>query len=338
MKINLFIVCLGLFSCFSVSSDHSESDSASKPDYALAIHGGAGVITRSNLSTAEENNYRETLDRALSIGEEILSSGGSALEAVTAICVFMEDSPLFNAGKGSVFTHEGTNEMDASIMDGRDLNAGAVGGIHLIKNPILAAKAVLEKSEHVMLTGKGAEDFAAIHNIETAEKEYFYTERRWQALEKLKSDGSQKVQLDHDDRKHGTVGAVALDRSGDLAAATSTGGMTNKRYNRLGDSPIIGAGTYANNRTCAVSSTGHGEYFIRLAIAHDISSQMEYGGKTLKQAGDHTIHQKLLEMGGTGGIISVDKDGNIHMPFNTEGMYRGFALPGSRKVMIYKDE
>jgi beta-aspartyl-peptidase (threonine type) len=228
--------------------------------------------------------------------------------------------------------------MDASIMTGRDLMAGAIGGVRTIKHPILAARAVMEKSEHVMLTGAGAEAFAQEQGIEQVDASYFFTQRRWDALQKILAEDPTKVQLDHDDRKHGTVGAVALDRDGNLAAGTSTGGMTNKKYHRIGDSPIIGAGTYADNATCAISCTGHGEYFIRHVVAYDIAAQIRYANKSLAEAGDHTIHHTLVKAGGAGGLISVDKNGNVHLPFNTEGMYRGYVKPNERMVKIYKDE
>ncbi len=307
-----------------------------RPEFALAIHGGAGVITKDQLSENQEQAYRKALDQALDIGKEILAAGGTAIDAVVEVVVFLENDSLFNAGKGAVFNHEGLNEMDASIMDGSNLNAGAVAGVTSIKNPILAARAVLEQSEHVFLTGKGAEEFATKHGIDTVDAAYFRTDRRWKSLQRILDDDGNRVELDHHDQKHGTVGAVALDKRGHLAAATSTGGMTNKRYNRVGDSPIIGAGTYADDATCAVSSTGHGEYFIRHAVAYDISAQMKYAGKTLKEAGDHTINNTLLKAGGTGGIIALDKDGNIHMPFNTEGMYRGYVTSAGRQIRIFK--
>ncbi len=329
----LQIVCPG---CMSEKTT-SMSDGSDRKAYALAIHGGAGVIKKENMTDSLEAAYRQAMDEALSIGQDILESGGASIEAVTAVVMHMEDSPLFNAGKGAVFTHEGENEMDASIMDGRDLNAGAVGGVKHIKNPILAAKAVLEKSEHVMLTGEGAEQFAADQGIGMVDPSYFHTQRRWDALQRILDQEEEITELDHDSM-HGTVGAVALDREGNLAAATSTGGMTNKRYNRIGDSPIIGAGTYANNETCAVSSTGHGEYFIRYAVAHAISAQMQYGGRSLQEAGDEVVHNQLVKAGGTGGIISVDKWGNVHMPFNTPGMFRGYAIPNDRNIRIYKKD
>lgn len=339
LSIPLFlIVILCFIGCYSTAPNTADVSSNNRPAFAMAIHGGAGVITRDRLSEEQENAFRAALNRALDAGEKILENGGKAVDAVVAAVISMENDSLFNAGKGAVFTHLGTNEMDASIMDGVDLNAGAVGGVTNIKNPILAARAVLERSEHVMLSGKGAEQFAEEQGIEVVPPDYFHTARRWNALQDLLEQDPNATQLDHSDRKHGTVGAVALDKDGNLAAATSTGGMTNKKYNRIGDSPIIGAGTYANNQSCAVSSTGHGEFFIRYAVAHDISAQMLYGQKSLQEAGDHTIHQSLVKAGGTGGVITVDRLGNIHMPFNTEGMYRGFVKPGERSVLIFKDK
>ena len=337
LPISFLLLAYGLLGCFSSASNSAQMPSSAQPAYAMAIHGGAGVITRDLLSAEQEEAYRLALNQALDIGSEILAAGGTAIDAVVATVKSMEDDSLFNAGKGSVFTHDGRNEMDASIMDGRDLNAGAIGGVTNVKNPIEAARAVLEKSEHVMLTGKGAESFAEIQGVELVDPAYFHTDRRWKALQSLLESDPDRTELDHANRKHGTVGAVALDQHGNLAAATSTGGMTNKKFNRIGDAPIIGAGTYADNRTCAVSSTGHGEYFIRYAVAHDISAQMMYGGKDLSNAADHTIRKSLVEAGGTGGVIAVDHMGNIHMPFNTEGMYRGYITPDERAVMIFKD-
>ena len=303
------------------------------PAYVLVIHGGAGVITRESMDAETENSYRRAMNDALSAGEKILADGGSSLDAVEAVVMWLEDNPLFNAGKGSVFTHEGKNEMDASIMNGNDLSAGAVGGVKHIKNPIRLARTVMERSPHVMLTGDGAEEFAKQHGIEIVDESYFFTQRRWDAhlkgLEEEKTTPSEK---------HGTVGAVALDKNGNLAAATSTGGMTNKRWNRIGDTPVIGAGTYANNATCAISSTGHGEYFIRWAVAHDISAMMEYKGVSLKEAAAHVVMEKLAAAGGDGGVIGVSKTGEVTMTFNSEGMYRGYVKPGERYVGIYGDE
>lgn len=321
---------------------------------AIAIHGGAGTITRKNMTPEMEKNYRNALNTALQKGYAVLKAGGSSLDAVETAVIELENNPLFNAGKGAVFTHEGKNEMDASIMDGANLKAGAIAGVSTIKNPIKTARKVMENSEHVLLTGKGAEEFARLQKQEITDPSYFYTETRWQGLQRaLKAE---KVELDHTDsvrknapksgfvifdegKKFGTVGAVALDRKGNLAAATSTGGMTNKRWNRVGDSPIIGAGTYANNATCAVSATGHGEYFIRSVVSYDISALMEYKQLSLIDAADEVVMSKLVKRGGEGGVIAVDKAGNIAMPFNSEGMYRAYIdTNGKVFIGIYGDE
>ncbi|WP_288372228.1 isoaspartyl peptidase/L-asparaginase [uncultured Algoriphagus sp.] len=318
--------------------------------FALAIHGGAGTIKRENMSEEQEAEYRAKLKEALDAGFAVLESGGEALDAVIAAVKVMENSPLFNAGKGAVFTNEGKNEMDAAIMDGRDRNAGAVAGLTTVKNPITAARAVMENSPHVFMTGAGAEVFAKEQELELVSPDYFYTDFRFQQLEKIRE--TEKTQLDHSsllemelqdpffkDRKFGTVGAVALDKNGNIAAATSTGGMTNKRYGRVGDVPIIGAGTYADNATCAVSATGHGEFFIRTVVGHEIASQMRYGNKSLEDAANDVVMKQLVEMGGSGGIISIDRMGNIAMPFNSEGMYRGYRKADQEaQVFIYKDE
>ena len=296
--------------------------------WAIVVHGGAGTITRARMTPEVEAQYRDMMNAAIDTGAAILASGGSALDAVERTIRIMEDSPLFNAGKGAVFTHEGRNELDASIMDGSDLAAGAVAGVTDIRNPITAARTVMEKSPHVMLTGKGASEFAAEMGLEIVDPSYFRDERRYNELQRA---------LDND--KHGTVGCVVLDMNGDLAAGTSTGGMTNKRYNRVGDAPVIGAGTYANNATCAVSATGHGEFFIRYTVAHDISALMEYKGLTLDEAAREVIHGKLVRAGGTGGVVAVDRKGNVAMPFNTEGMYRGYKTSGGESgVFIFSDE
>lgn len=323
----------------AVERSSTEEIPTERAEYAIVIHGGAGTILRENMSPEMEKAYRDALNEALDIGEKILQNGGNGLDAVEKTIIHLENSPLFNAGKGAVFTHEGKNELDASFMDGSNLNAGAVAGITNIKNPIRAARAVMEKSDHVMLSRKGAEDFAIEQGLETVDPSYFYTERRWKSLQRTLEKEKQSIGmiLENPDYKFGTVGCVVLDKAGNLAAGTSTGGMTNKRYGRIGDSPIIGAGTYANNETCAISSTGHGEYFIRYAVAHDISTLMAYKGLSLKEAGDLVIREKLKEAGGTGGVVSVDKYGNVAMPFNTEGMYRGYAKPGERVVKIYKE-
>ena len=321
------------------------------PGWGMVIHGGAGTILRENMSAEVEAEYRQKMSEALRAGYDILKEGGSSLDAIQAAINIMEDSPLFNAGKGAVFTHAGTNELDASIMDGRTLNAGAVAGVTRVKNPINLARLVMEKSRHVMLSGSGAEAFARRHDVELVEAGYFHTDRRWnslqRALEKEKQDGGQgDAQIEDyrdgfsgDDHKFGTVGAVALDQAGNLAAGTSTGGMTNKRWGRIGDSPVIGAGTYANNASCAVSATGHGEYFLRGVISHDIAAMMRYGALPVKAAAEAVIMKKLGEMGGTGGVIVMDHQGNIAMPFNTSGMYRGYVDKNGRiSTAIYNDE
>lgn len=308
-----------------------------KPTYAIVIHGGAGTIKKENMSDEKEKEYIDALNAALSAGEEILSKGGSSLEAVRSAINLMEDSPLFNAGKGAVFTHEGRNEMDASIMEGNTQNAGAVGGVTNIKNPIDAAIAVMNQSVHVMMAREGAEEFAKSVGIKTVDPSYFYTERRYNSLQRvLKNNDVELSETDKEEKKHGTVGCVALDKNGNIVAGTSTGGMTNKRYGRIGDSPIIGAGTFADNATCGVSGTGHGEYFIRYTVARDIAAMMEYGGKSLDEAAKYIINEKLVKKGGEGGVIALDKYGNISMPFNTSGMYRGWAKDGQREVLIYK--
>lgn len=281
-----------------------------------------------NLKGDKEAAYRAALDSALSIGEMILQAGGSSLDAVEKVIAFMEDNPLFNAGRGAVFTNEGKNELDASIMYGRDMNAGAVAGVRDVRHPISAARAVMEHSPHVMLAGQGASDFAVSQGLEIVDPAYFRTEDRMRALHKA-----------WEKDKHGTVGCVALDREGDLAAGTSTGGMNNKRYGRIGDSPVIGAGTYASNSTCGVSATGHGEYFIRWAVAHDISALMEYRGLTVVEAAREVVEGKLVEAGGAGGVICLDARGEVAMVFNTSGMFRGFSdSAGERIVAIFKDE
>jgi L-asparaginase / beta-aspartyl-peptidase len=317
---------------------------AAAAKYRLVIHGGAGTITRGQMSPELEKEFRDKLLEALNAGNEILQNDGSSLDAVEHVITILEDSPIFNAGKGAVFTHEGTNELDASIMDGKTLKAGAIAAVKHIKNPISLARLVMEKSPHVMLVGEGAETFAKAHGIELVPQGYFYTQRRWEQLLKAKQEekdsasGRHEAPGDTSDRKHGTVGCVALDKFGNLAAGTSTGGTTNKRFGRVGDSPIIGAGTYANNRTCAVSATGTGEYFIRSVVAHDISALMEYAGMSVKQAAETVVMEKLVKMGGDGGVIAIDRSGNIAMPFNTTGMYRAyFDDDGKPVVKIYKE-
>jgi L-asparaginase / beta-aspartyl-peptidase len=308
----------------------------------LAIHGGAGTIERSKLTPEREREYRAGLERALSAGYEILKRGGSSVDATEAAVRVLEDDLHFNAGKGSVFTSAGTNEMDAAIMDGKTLSAGAVASLKHIKNPIGLARLVMEKSGHVMMDCEGAEAFAKENGIELVDQKYFFTQERWDALKKIKaaeksrtSGGGKKFLITDQDR-HGTVGAVALDQNGNLAAATSTGGTTNKRPGRVGDSPVIGAGTYANDATCAVSATGDGEYFIRATVGRDVSALMEYRGMSLKDAAQAAL-DNAAKLGGSGGLIAIDRHGDITLPFNTSGMYRGYVDPNGKLVVeIYK--
>ena len=306
---------------------------------AIAIHGGAGTLVKGQMTSQKEAEYRAALQKALDVGYKLLEEGASAIEAVEKTVICLEDSPLFNAGKGSVFTADGTHEMDAAIMDGKDLYAGAVSLVSGIKNPISLARDVMEKSDHVFLAGEGAMRFAASQGYKLEKEEYFFDELRHRQWLEIKD--SDKFQLDHSvkkDSKFGTVGAVACDNQGNVAAATSTGGMTNKRFGRVGDSPMIGAGNYANNKTCAVSCTGSGEFFIRGVVAYDVSCLMEYKGLTVAEAAGEVINHRILELGGDGGLIAVDSKGNVALPFNTEGMYRGFRnSTGEEKIAIYKD-
>ncbi len=344
----------------------------------LVIHGGAGTITRANMTPEKEKAYSEALDQALQVGYAILKRGGTSLDAVEASVRLMEDSPLFNAGKGAVFTHEGRNEMDAAIMNGQTLAAGAVAGVTVVRNPITAARAVMEKSEHVMMTGLGAEQFAREKGLQIVEPAYFFTQARYDQLQKALAEDRAAGTPDQlnaptkatpaavpaktklktkagkptsaaptltpdvagliftEGKKYGTVGAVALDQFGNLAAATSTGGMTNKRYGRVGDAPIIGCGTYADNQSCAVSCTGWGEYFIRATVARDVAARVEFGQQPVAQAAQATI-DKVAKLGGDGGLVALDRQGNVAMPFNSEGMYRGFIkADGKSQIQIYK--
>ncbi|HAX95699.1 MAG TPA: beta-aspartyl-peptidase [Prolixibacteraceae bacterium] len=302
--------------------------------YALAIHGGAGVMSKERMSEEMQKRYIIQLDRALQIGDSVLKAGGTSREAVVNVITFMEDCPLFNAGKGAVLTSEGKTELDASIMDGETLTAGAIAGVTDIKNPIQAALKVMEESEHVMLSGKGASEFARSKGLNMVSNSYFRTKERSDSFRNLKKKEKEEAKID----KHGTVGCVALDRDGNICAGTSTGGMMNKRYGRIGDSPIIGAGTWADNNTCAVSCTGHGEYFIRLTFARDIAAHMEYKNLSLIEAGG-TVLGKLTQMGGTGGFIAIDQSGNIIMPFNTSGMFRGYVKSdGEKEIAIFRPE
>jgi len=302
--------------------------------YAMVIHGGAGVINKDEMTPETRNEYIRILNQVLRVGDSILAHGGTCLDAVEKTIVIMEDSPLFNAGKGAVFTHEGIVELDASIMEGKSLKAGAIAAVRDIRNPIRVARAVMEKSEHVMLNGAGASQFAREQGFEPVDNSYFYTEKRYKSLQELLKKEREATTND----KHGTVGCVALDAFGNLAAGTSTGGMMNKRYGRIGDSPIIGAGTYANNNTGAFSCTGHGEYYIRLGFSRDISALMEYKNLSVQEACQEEI-RKLTELGGTGGVIGLDRKGNIAMEFNTSGMFRGYVKSdGEKLIAIFKDE
>lgn len=319
---------------------HADSESIT-----LVVHGGAGTIRKADMSPEEERQYRSKLKESLMKGYLILKAGGSSLDAVEAAVQILEDSPLFNAGKGAVFTAEGKNELDASIMDGSTMQAGAVAGVTTIKNPIRAARAVMEQTRHVMLVGPGAEIFAESAGIEIVDPSYFHTERRWESLQRAKERAQSASRIepleekDVDSRKFGTVGALALDQEGNLAAATSTGGLTNKRYGRIGDSPIIGAGTYANE-TCAVSGTGEGEYFMRFTVARDICARSEYTDATVASAAKAVIHDVLpAKEGGIGGVITLDSQGNVAMPFNTDGMYRGYVKADGRPIIaIYAEQ
>ncbi len=322
--------------------------SPQKPRLGFMIHGGAGVITRGSLSPEKENEFRAKLEEALMAGYRALQAGKPGLDAIEIAIRMMEDSPLFNAGKGAVFTADGKNELDASIMNGKTLAAGAVAGLSHVKNPITLARAVMEKSPHVMMSGAGAERFAAEQKLELVDEKYFWTQHRWDALQKVlkeekdkAAEPAKKVSMSESAKpanRFGTVGAVALDKNGDLAAGTSTGGMTNKKYGRIGDAPIIGAGTYADNNSCAVSATGWGEFFIRISVARDIAALMEYQAMSVQAAADRVIQQKLQKLGGDGGVIAMDKFGNMGISFNSEGMYRAYVnSEGKPVVEIYKD-
>ena len=347
------MLALLLFTAASLAAANEE-ESPEKPNspngsmererqtIAFAVHGGAGTIDRDKITPDKEKEYRSGLERALKAGYEILQRGGSSLDAVEAAVRILEDDPHFNAGKGAVFSSEGVNELDAAVMDGKTLKAGAVASVRRIKNPVSLARLVMEKSRHVLLDCSGAEAFAKEQGIELVDPKYFFTQERWDALKRAQGaksqgggTGGKQFVISGQDR-HGTGGAVALDRNGNLAAATSTGGTTNKRPGRIGDSPVIGAGTYANNATCAVSATGDGEYFIRAVIGHDTSALMEYRGLSLEEATETAI-RKVGELGGTGGLIAIDRNGHVAMPFNTSGMYRGRVDPAGKFIIeIYR--
>ena len=311
--------------------------------YAIAIHGGAGTILRTNMTNEIEQKYKMALNESILAGENILLNSGLAIDAVEAAIRSLENNPLFNAGRGSVFSHEGEHEMDASIMNGKDLMAGAIAGVKNVKNPITLAKSVMQHSNHVFMAGHGAEVFAKQLNIEMAPNEYFFEQMRYDQL--IQAKANDRIDLDHVDnkfengeKKFGTVGAVALDVFGNISAGTSTGGMTNKKHGRVGDTPIIGAGTYANNQTCAVSCTGHGEFFIRSVVAYDISCLIEYKGFSLKEACNLVVKDKLVKIGGEGGLIALDARGNIELCFNSEGMYRASKKSNEEVYLgIYRD-
>ena len=337
----LAIRCLAFALCGMVAHAQEISPSMTRQKFQLVVHGGAGTIERSKMTPEKEQEYCAGIENALRAGREILQGDGWSLAAVEAAVRVLEDDPHFNAGKGSYFTSAGTIEMDAAIMDGKTLAAGAVAELEHVRNPIALARIVMEKSKHVMMVGAGAEQFAKRNGIELVDAKYFFTQDRWDALQKAKAaenagaDGSKEFIIS-DAERHGTVGAVARDSRGNLAAATSTGGTNNKLPGRVGDSPVIGAGTYANNATCAVSCTGDGEFFIRAAVAHQVSALMELRGMAVSEAADHALAQ-AEKLGGTGGLIAVDKNGNIALPFNTSGMYRGrIREDGKFVIEIYK--
>ena len=362
--VSLFLICVSLCLPIEISAQKSAApeikqlQSPQNPKIGFMLHGGAGVIRKGSLTPEKEKEYRAKLEEAVLAGYKSLQDGKSSLDAVETAIKILEDSPLFNAGKGAVFTADGKNELDAAMMDGKNLMAGSVAGLHHVKNPILLARAVMEKSPHVMMIGEGAEKFAKAMNIEIVDEKYFWTQERWDSLQKILKEEKEKAASQKEksqienfydtekmtqtqrlpENKFGTVGAVALDKNGNLAAGTSTGGMTNKKYGRVGDVPIIGAGTYANNETCAISATGWGEFFIRLGVARDISALMEYRALPVQQAADLVIKQKLQKAGGDGGIIAIDKFGNMAISFNSEGMYRAYINGEGKPVIeIYKD-
>lgn len=328
-----FFILILIQSCIK---HNSQNQTEGMSTITLVIHGGAGSFTANDLTDNEQKEYHQKLEEALETGYKILETGGSSLDAVEAAIVVLEDSPMFNAGKGAVLTNEEKAELDASIMDGATLEAGAVGGVTNVKNPIKAARKVMENSPHVLLIGKGAEQFAKEQKLEMVDNSYFITEKSLEQIRRIKALENKEEGLLKSDKKMGTVGAVALDKNGNLAAATSTGGMVNKRFGRVGDSPIIGAGTYADNKTCAVSCTGHGEYFIRNVIAHTVSTLMEYKDMPIAKAADYAIQTKLTSSGGTGGLIAVDKSGNISMEMNTNSMFRGYKNNKEVKTYLFR--
>ena len=339
MKKNLngLVLALALMGVTTMPQAQTQTDAP----VAIAIHGGSGTINRGDFSEGKEREIRATLEQAVRTGHGVLSVGGSSLDAITKAITILEDSPHFNAGRGAVFNAQGKNELDASIMEGNGLNAGAVAAVHNVRNPVLLARKVMTDSPHVMLMGDGAAHFARKHGIVFEDDDYFFTEYRWQQLQKAKASAEPGTSFlsETPDDWFSTVGAVALDSEGNLAAATSTGGMTNKRWGRVGDSPIIGAGTYADNRSCAVSATGHGEYFIRATVARDICARVQFAEASLAGAANEVVNQQLTGMGGDGGIIAVDPQGNLALIFNTPGMYRAsIDTEGQVYVAIFKNE
>lgn len=350
MKYIRFIIVLISFQCYFTSyaqqMDQSKDSVILRTKFSLAIHGGAGNMAKKNLTPEKEAEYKAKLKEALETGYKMLENDAKAVDVVEAVIIILEDSPLFNAGKGSVFSHEGRNEMDAAIMNGKTLDAGAVANVRTIKNPISAAKTVMNKSKFILLSGTGAEKFAKLNDVEIVDTSYFFYQPRWDEFIKVRD--SKKTKLDHDNssgvvetlntiNKFGTVGCVVYDSYGNLAAGTSTGGIVNKEYNRIGDSPLIGSGTYANNKTCAVSCTGHGEDFIKIVAAHEVSALMEHKKIRLKKATKKVI-EKLTEIKGRGGLIAIDHSGNISMEFNTDGMFRGYIdKEGKIEIAIYKE-
>jgi beta-aspartyl-peptidase (threonine type) len=340
MKIYALMLASTLMGVTAMSFADNTPAEPAEP-FAIAIHGGSGTIEKGEFSAAREAEIRSTLEQAVRAGHEILAAGGSSLDAVTRAVTMLEDSPHFNAGRGAVFNAEGKNEMDASIMEGAKLNAGAVAAVHNVRNPVLLARKVMTDSVHVMLMGEGAEAFARQQGIAFEDDAYFHTDYRWQQLQKAKAGDQADATFlsETPDRWFSTVGAVALDLDGNLAAATSTGGMTNKQWGRVGDSPIIGAGTYADNRSCAVSATGHGEYFIRATVARDVCARVQFTNASLAEAADQVVRQQLTAMGGDGGVIAVDPRGNVALTFNTSGMYRAsIDADGNVYVAIFGDE
>jgi len=331
----LVLLPLMIGSCKNSTPTTNKSPLGQRAEYAIVIHGGAGVMDKTKMSADLIARYEAALSAALDVGEGILKKGGTAIDAVEQTIRLMEDDSLFNAGRGAVFASDGHNSLDASIMVGANKDAGAVAGVSIIRHPISAARAVMEQSPHVMMSGAGADSFATMMDLEVVTPSYFYNHGRWNSLQRAKAREAKQLQKEKT-AKYGTVGCVALDKYGHIVAGTSTGGMTNKKYDRIGDSPVIGAGTFADDATCGVSATGHGEYFIRHTVARDIAAMMQYGNKTLSEAADYIIHDVLVSAGGDGGVVALDRFGNIAMPFNTSGMYRGYRKPGEQSVQIFK--